>query len=126
MQQKSFVLSYLTWHYGQAFTEIWNTTTNFIWALYHFFSVSLLFKTLFSPWRKMDVSYGKGISMDNFFGPLIVNTVMRLVGMLIRSIVIVMGLSSILIIFLLGCAAIILWPFLPLIIIFLLYKALTI
>jgi hypothetical protein len=117
MSQKSFLVSYFAWHYAQAFAEIWNTCTNYIWAVWHFFSISILFKTFFAPWHKMDVEYGKGVSFDNFFGPLIVNTLMRLVGMILRTIIILVGIVFILAIFIFGLAFTAVWIFLPVIIV---------
>jgi hypothetical protein len=124
MYQKSFTLSYFAWHYSRAFAEIWNTCTNYIWAVWHFFSVPILLRTFFAPWHKMDVQYGKGFDVENFFGPLIVNTIMRLVGMILRAVIIAIGLAGILIIFLLGISVLVIWPFLPAVFVWLLWQGL--
>ena len=122
MSQRSLIISYFAWHYSRAFVEIWNTCTNYIWAVWHFFSVPLLLKTFFSPWHKMDVEYGKGFSIDNFFGPLIVNTLMRLVGMVMRAIIVCLGLICIVVVFSFGVFITIVWIFLPVIFVTLLWQ----
>jgi hypothetical protein len=122
MYQRSFIVSYFTWHYGRAFAEIWNTCTNYIWAVWHFFSVPLLFKTFFSPWRKLDVGYGRGLDIENFIGPFIVNSLMRLVGMILRAVIICIGLLGIVVVFLFGIAVTVVWIFLPVIIVYLIWQ----
>lgn len=124
MSQRSFIVSYFAWHYGRAFAEIWNTCTNYIWAVWHFFSVPLLFKTFFSPWRRMDVGYGKGFDIENFIGPFIVNSLMRIVGMVLRVIIILVGLFCAIILFLLGIIVTVAWIFLPVIIVWLFWQGL--
>jgi hypothetical protein len=122
MYQRSFIVSYFTWHYGRAFAEIWNTCTNYIWAVWHFFSVPLLFKTFFSTWRKLDVGYGRGLDIENFIGPFIVNSLMRLVGMILRAVIICIGLLGIVVVFLFGIAVTVVWIFLPVIIVYLIWQ----
>jgi len=122
MSQRSFIISYFAWHYSRAFAESWNTCTNYIWAVWHFFSVPILLRTFFAPWHKMDVQYGKGLSVENFFGPLIVNTLMRLLGMVLRTIIILLGLVCIVAIFLLGIVFTVVWIFLPIIIVWLVWQ----
>jgi hypothetical protein len=122
MSQRSFIVSYFAWHYSRAFGEIWNTCTNYIWAVWHFFSVSLLLKTFFAPWRKLDVEYGKGLSLENFAGPLIVNTLMRLVGMILRLVIVCIGLLGIVVVFLFGLVVTVVWIFLPVVIICLIWQ----
>ncbi len=124
MSQRSFILAYLEWHYSRAFADIWNTCTNYIWFIYNFFSISLLFRTFFTPWHKMDVQYGKGLDMENFFGPFIVNTLMRLVGMVLRAVIIIIGFVCVLVTFLLGVLCLVIWPFLPFILVYIAYRGL--
>ncbi len=122
MLQRSFIFSYFSWHYSRAFADIWNTCTNYIWAVWHFFSVPILTRTFFAPWRKMDVEYGKGFDLENFIGPFIVNTLMRLVGMIFRVVIICVGLVCIVALFLLGIAVTAVWIFLPIIFVWLIWQ----
>ena len=122
MSQKPFLVSYLAWHYSHAFVEIWNTCTNYIWAVWHFFSVPILLQTFFAPWHKMDIEYGKGFDIENFIGPFIVNTLMRLVGMVMRTVIILIGLFLIVLLFLLGIVATVVWFVLPVVLLWLFWQ----
>lgn len=117
----SFIFSYISWHYSKAFLNIFGIFSNFFWATYRFFSISLLLKTFFSPWRRLDVSYTKKFDPGEFFGSLIVNTLMRLVGMFMRLVVILIGIICLLVLFVFEIAFFLFWIILPAIIIWLFY-----
>ncbi len=112
---------YIVWHYTKAFRDIFRITLNYLWFIENFFSINLLMRTLISPWRRLSISGGKG-KEDSFFGAFLINTLMRLVGFLIRSVTIIFGALSLLATFALGFIFIILWLFLPFII-FILFLA---
>ncbi|MFZ2523178.1 MAG: hypothetical protein WAW92_02215 [Minisyncoccia bacterium] len=106
---------YLAWHYTTAFSDMMNIWKNFFSFLYEFFSIPLLIRTLFSPWRRMKEDYGR---IEDFFGNLVVNTMMRLVGAVIRIIFILMGLTSLLFCALVGVALFVFWVALPFLLIY--------
>lgn len=104
---------YFKWHYGRAFLDIWSVLTNFTWFLFNFFSIELLLQTFFTPWKRMKEKYKGGLKIGNFLSSLIINTLMRLVGMIMRSLVILLGLLSILALFAFAIAFYIFWIILP-------------
>lgn len=109
-----FVLpSYITWHYTSAYRASWGVWRNIVWFLYHFFSLPLLFRTYFSRFERLGESYGRGFDPRTFFGSLIVNTIMRLLGMALRTVVILMGIAMILITAALAVLFYILWTAWP-------------
>lgn len=108
------VFSYIKWHYSRAYLEIMAHTRNAVSFFYHFFAIGALWKNLFSPWRMLGERYKKGINIEAFFETLVVNTLMRFVGFLVRIVFIVIGLISILISFIIGAAVFVGWTFLPL------------
>ncbi len=63
----------------------------------------------------MQESYGR---IEDFFGNLIVNTLMRLVGAVIRLIFIIMGVVSVLLCAVLGLAVLAFWLVLPFLLIY--------
>jgi len=77
----------------------------------------VLFRTLFSPWRRIQEEYRKGFDLGEFAETLIVNTIMRLVGAFFRIVLICIGLLALLLMVLLGIALLFVWVFLPVIII---------
>ncbi len=101
---------YLFWHYTTALADILRIYQNLVWFVGRFFSMSLLFSTLFSPWKRMVEK-----EENDFFGNLIVNTITRIAGFFIRSFAILAGLLCMLIITIGAIIFFILWIFLPVI-----------
>ncbi len=106
---------YLAWHYSEALNDMRKIWKNFFVFLFNFFSIFLLIRTLFSPWHRMQENYGR---IEDFFGNLIVNTLMRLVGAVIRLIFIIMGVVSVLLCAVLGLAVLAFWLVLPFLLIY--------
>jgi hypothetical protein len=116
-----FFTHYVAWHYTKAFRRIYGIWTNFLWFVYHFFSIPLLLKTFFEPWQRMHEEYKKGVDPQELAGALIVNLLLRLVGMVLRAVVIVVGLALFLLILVGGLLCFLAWLILPLAIVYLLY-----
>lgn len=114
-----FCFSYVLWHYTTAYRELYGVSKNFLWFLYHFFSIGVLGRTLFAPWQKLDEPYKKGFNIEAFFEVLILNTLMRLLGFFIRSFVIIIGSIVLICGSIVALATFAVWTLLPLIILFL-------
>lgn len=119
-----FILGYyyILWHYTRAFLDIIKIWMNAFWFVYHFFSIRILFSTLFSPWRRMGENYKKGFDASEFFSSLLINTIMRIVGIIIRMAVIIIGLLALVAVFIGGIIFLIIWLFLPFVIIAMLVR----
>lgn len=97
---------------------------NFLFFFWRFFSIKILFFSLLSPWKR-DVVFSnwKGwrplasfhIFVDNFFS--------RLIGMVVRLLVIAFGLLSLIVFFILSLFFFAVWLMLPFILIFFLVQA---
>ncbi len=113
--------NYLTWHYGRALSEfdaIYKGLINFV---YNFFSIPVLLKSFFAPWRRLGEDYPKDVlKIEEMASVIVINFLMRLVGMLMRAILIIVGAFSWLSMIILYPVLLILWLALPFIIIFLL------
>ena len=94
MNPIAFIGGYIAWHYGAALADMLRVWGNMMWFTFHFFSTGRLAATLFSPWQRMhEEYYGKGkFDIEYFLGTLAVNTLMRLVGFIIRVIFIAISL----------------------------------
>ena len=76
------------------------------------FSIGLLLKTLFSPWKRIITNPGR--SIEDRFRAAGDNAFSRVVGFFVRLLVIITGLGAMLIVALLTLVEIILWPLVPL------------
>lgn len=104
---------YIAWHYTRAirnFITIWG---NLISLSFSFFSVATLFRTLFAPYKRMGEKYSGGLDLENIFGTAIVNTMMRIVGMVMRSVLITVGLLCTLGVIIMGLGALVIWLVFP-------------
>lgn len=115
-----FFSSYLIWHYSIGLADFFRVWGNFLWFDWHFFSIPLLTKTLVSPWRRLgETKKQPGLHPEEFFGNLIVNTLMRIVGIFVRLATIIIGLFFLVVIAIIGFLALIVWLTAPFIIPFL-------
>lgn len=72
-----------------------------------FFSIDLLFKTLFQPWKRDEIDT-TNMSLQDKARVLMMNLISRLVGAIVRGGTILIGLLAVAAAFLLGiCAAIV-------------------
>ena len=86
---------------------------NIIWFTQQFFSIKLLLKTFFKPWKRLQERHYRSEGIGEFFANIIVNTLMRIVGMVIRTVVIVLGLVCLLLALLSGLFIFGIWFILP-------------
>ncbi len=113
----SFFLSdYVLWHYGSALLGMWELGRNFLRFGWNFFSIPLLLKTWISPWYRMKEGYDSNFTHVEAIGAAILgNLILRIVGLLLRTSVIALGL-----LFCIGTIALtlitfVLWIFLPIV-----------
>ena len=116
-QRKSIIIQYLVWHFFDLPKEILKAWKNFLLFNLNYFSVFLLLKTFFSHWRKYQWSYGRGFDLKIYLETFFSNFVSRILGAIIRSFLIVIGLLVELFIFLAGLFVFVFWLFLPFLII---------
>lgn len=110
-----FFGSYFAWHYGRGVVEFFSLWKNFLWFGYHYFSVPLMFRTLFSPFHRIHET-SRGFNLELMLENIVANTMMRILGFVLRSVVIAAGLVSEIVILVLGSIAFIIWILFPLII----------
>ena len=114
---------YILWHYTKAWQDIFRIIGNYLWFIGNFFSINLLLRTLFQPFHRLSITGGKGRE-DSFFGALLINTLMRGVGFLVRSVTILVGAAALFLAIAFSCAFLVVWLFLPVIVFFLFFGGL--
>ena len=124
MSPFSVAFLYFEWHYTRAFHDIFHVFKNFMWFLYNFFSIPLLLKGLFSPLWRLGERYKKGFDVPGLAGTFIVNSIMRVVGALVRLMVVGFGLVTMVVASMTFIGIFIAWILLPFIILGLILKGL--
>lgn len=114
--------SYFKWHYFDSLKDAAVIWRDFLFFIYHFFSLKYLVLSFFKPWRRMGEVYGGGLNIYDFLETIIINTILRLVGMLIKIITFVLGLTAEILTFFGGLIFLAFWFFLPLIFVFVFLK----
>ncbi|MFH1780952.1 MAG: hypothetical protein ABH841_03040 [Candidatus Nealsonbacteria bacterium] len=112
MSQNIFI-KYLVWHFLDASRGILRAWQNCLKFNLNYWSVSLLLKTWFSPWRRYRSAYGRNFSLTKYFETFTFNMLSRVIGAIMRSVLIVSGLFAEVLIFLSGAAVFVLWLILP-------------
>lgn len=108
---------YLKWHYGKALMTTFTFWKNILIFLFDFFSIKSLSGNFFTPWKRLADSYPKKFNLKIYFFTFLVNIIMRIVGILLRSIIMLVGLAFCIIFIILLPVTLIFWLALPLIII---------
>lgn len=101
------------WWYTTGWTRLIHAAGNRVTAVLEFFSVSLLLKTLFDPFRQIDAGRVRG-SIDaelRAFGNRLFS---RIVGFFVRTITIFAGMVTATFVLLFGLLQLVFWPLLPL------------
>lgn len=108
-----FLSQYSLWHYGKGVRDLLSNWWNFLWFAYNFFSIPLLMGTLFSPFERLSEEYKSGLDIGSLLGTLLVNTIMRFVGAVVRLFIILMGIFTLLVFSLVGLLVFVIWLALP-------------
>ena len=114
-----FAVYYVKWHYTQAVVDLIGIVKNFLWFFWEFFSIKLLLKSLFTPFHRLGQQYKGGLDLSNLAETILVNTLMRFVGFLLRSFLILLGILCILLTFVVGIFFLVAWVLAPLLLVFL-------
>jgi hypothetical protein len=108
-----FIVGMLSWWYGAGWIERAKLIRERIARTVDYFSINLLFKTLFSPFRQ--ISAGKvngpiGLKWRAFID----RTISRVIGAFIRIVIIVIGCVTIALYCIVGLVTMIIWAVVPL------------
>ena len=111
--KKSIILQLAVWHFIEAPKAILFAWRNILIANFQYFSIGFLARTLFSHWRHYRDSYGRGFDAGRYAQTLVGNLISRILGALVRTVTIVIGLTFELFILVIGPIILIIWLFLP-------------
>lgn len=115
----NFILArYLVWQFSDIPRALLAAWKNFLWFNLNYFSIPVLLKTYFSHWRKYSSSYGKGFNIGRYFETLVFNTMSRIIGAILRTFLIIIGLIAEIVLMFFGAIIMAAWIVSPVILIF--------
>jgi len=112
--------NYLKWHYGKALLKTFELWKNILVFLLNYFSIKNLIGNFFTPWKRLVGRYPRGFKLSEYLSIFISNMIMRIVGMLMRSVMLIVGLTFCCIYIILLPIGLVAWLVLPVFIIWLL------
>lgn len=101
-----------SWWYGKGWAQLGQRVMLRVSRALGFFSVGILARTLFDPFRQIDAAGVRGsfqVQMRAFFD----RSFSRVVGFFLRSMVIVFGLAVGTVLLISGAIQLVVWPLLP-------------
>ncbi len=113
MKFLSSFLGFLKWHYGKALISIFSFWKNILIFLFNFFSIKSLIGNFFTPWKRLADSYPKHFDLGVYFSTFIVNILMRIVGIILRTILLAIGITTCAIYIILLPFTLLIWLILP-------------
>ena len=117
---RNIFFQYLKWQFFEQPKKIIQAWENFLSFDLYYFSIPILLKTLFAPWRRYSWSYGRGFNPSRYLQVFISNTFSRILGFTFRLLLIIIGIFTEIFIMLAGGLILIAWLVLPFAIIYLL------
>jgi len=99
-------MSFLIWHYTEGLGFFFNRWLFVLAWVNHYFSTSLLAKSLFAPWKRLVIEESESPGLKGFFDRVTFNLISRTIGAIVRFTVI---LSALLILFLAVIAGVVLF-----------------
>jgi len=117
MTEQNILTVWFLWHFYEMPMFLFSVWKNYLKFGSNYFSIPLLFKTFFSPWRRYEWMYHKGFDIIEFFNTLISNIFSRIIGALVRVVLIALGIIFQVFIFVAGVVVILFWISTPLIVI---------
>lgn len=107
------VIPLLRWWYGSGWVWAANRLRSRLGRIGRDYSVSILLKTLFSPWKQIISTAGAQSTISIKFNILIDNLVSRLVGFMVRSLTLFAAGVIWLLTFVIGVGVLLVWPVVP-------------
>lgn len=108
------ILAFFSWWYGAGWAREARRVSNQIAGVADTFSVTVLLATLFSPFRQISAGRVNG-PLDVIVRAWFDRLLSRLIGAMVRSVMIVMGVASLVAVSLYGGLRLAIWPLLPII-----------
>lgn len=106
------IVGLFSWWYGAGWRQQALAVRDNLLTVYDYFSIDLLLKTLFAPWRQIAAGKVRGnisMQMRAWFDRLF----SRVIGGIIRTVVMIVGIVSLLAMTVVGLLRLFVWPLVP-------------
>lgn len=107
-----FIVGFFSWWYGAGWVRCISAVRGGLASIYDYFSLDLLLRTLFSPFRQISAGGVRG-PIGVQLRAMLDNLISRVIGAVVRTIVIIVGTITLLISCFLGLLRIVVWPLIP-------------
>ncbi|MDO8436085.1 MAG: hypothetical protein Q7S82_01695 [bacterium] len=114
---QNIIFQYFEWHFFEMPKNILKAWRNFLLFNLNYFSITLLLKTLFLPWRREILAYPRGFDVWQYLEVFFLNLISRLLGAIVRIVLIIFGIFVELLMVISGIIIFLSWLVLPIIII---------
>lgn len=111
------MVTYFYWWYAEEPAYLWHAINIVTKKIFYSFSITLLLRTLFDPWKR-DITSSEG-SIQTVYQVWLNNLVSRFVGFMVRLLTIIAGFIVTIIFYLIALLFFFIWLLLPVIIIYL-------
>lgn len=115
--KENIFITWFLWQFYEMPKFLFSVWNNYMMFATNFFSVKLLLKTFFAPWRRYKWNYPKGLDIAEFFNTFISNAFSRFLGAMMRTVLIIVGILLQVFVAMAGLIIFVGWLFVPFIII---------
>ncbi len=112
------ILSFFTWWYGRGFKEFLLSLGNKLKDVADFFSIRLLIRHLFAPFKQISAQKKANLSLEARISAWFDLLVSRFVGAMVRFALLVAGTIVLTVRAVVGLILSILWPLMPLLVVY--------
>jgi len=114
MRFLAVVFHYFVWHYGRSLIQFSRIYRRLVVFLFNFFSVPILARSYLAPWRRLGETYPTdGFNPVAIASVFVVNAIMRLVGIILRTVMILLGTAVTILVAVFYPLALLGWLLLP-------------
>ncbi|MBZ1348523.1 MAG: hypothetical protein KYQ20_02075 [Candidatus Nealsonbacteria bacterium] len=93
-EKQNIIFQWFFWQFFEMPKNILKAWRNFLLFNLNYFSIALLLKTFFSPWRKYKLGYPRGFRFSKYLEVFFSNLISRVLGALVRIVLIIAGLLA--------------------------------